>query len=144
MLLGTLSYLLMAQCRSIIRPSGHTAAYLQVRVMTHTTLYLKGGFLPPCSTRCNFLFFLSWLLQLLQKTNFQYLFSRVFLQYNSCCLNSVQMVFLNGPSPASFQLFFVFSNTYDNFYHKFMGKIQYTVLGLKLTTFRTWVSSNNH
>ena len=47
----------------------------------------------------------------------------------------------NGPSPA----IFVFSNKHYNLCNKFMLKmsIQYTVLGIEPTTFRTWVSSQD-
>ena len=53
----------------------------------------------------------------------------------------------NGPTPASFCLFSVFSNkNHYNFYNKYMWKmsIQYVVTGFEPTTFGTWLSSHNH
>ena len=45
-----------------------------------------------------------------------------------------------------FHFVFVFSNKHVNFHNKCMWKmaIQYLVQGFEPTTFRTWVSSNNH
>ena len=54
--------------------------------------------------------------------------------------------FKNGPSPASLCLFSFFTKKHYNSYNKFMSKmsIQYTTLGFKPTTFRTWVTSHDH
>ena len=50
---------------------------------------------------------------------------------------SLIIVFLNGPTPASFSFIFVFSNKYYNFTTNICEKIsiQYTVPGFKPTTF---------
>ena len=52
-------------------------------------------------------------------------------------------VFLkNGPTPASFSFIFVFSNTLQILQQKM--SIKYMIQWFKLTTFGTWVSSQNH
>ena len=56
-------------------------------------------------------------------------------------------IFKNGPSPASFSFIFgLFKNKQYNFYNKSMWKNVMLIQapGFELTTFGTWVSSQNH
>ena len=57
----------------------------------------------------------------------------------------MDLIFLNGSTPASFKYIFIFSNTHYKFYKVYEKmSILYMVPGFELTTCWTGVFSHNH